>query len=37
LEEYNEYKALVEQKEKTEKIISDKDLFDSIYSNKSNI
>jgi hypothetical protein len=27
----------VEQKEKTEKIISDKDLFDSIYSNKSNI
>ena len=37
LEEYNEYKALVEQKEKTEKIISDKDLFDSIYSNKVNI
>ena len=37
LEEYNEYKALVEQKEKTEKIISDKDLFDSIFSNKVNI
>jgi len=37
LEEYNEYKELLEQKEKTEKIISDKDLFDSIYSNKSNI
>jgi len=37
LEEYNEYKELVEQKEKTEKIISDKDLFDSIYSNKVNI
>ena len=37
LEEYDEYKNLLEQKEKTEKIISDKDLFDSIYSNKVNI
>ena len=37
LEELNEYKELIEQKEKTEKITADKDLFDSIYSNKVNI
>ena len=36
LEEYDEYKNLLEQKEKTEKIIADKDLFNSIYSNKVN-
>ncbi len=34
LEELNEYQELILQKEKTEKIIYDKDLFDSIYSNK---
>ena len=34
LEELNEYQELILQKEKTEKIIADKDLFDSIYSNK---
>ena len=27
----------MEQKEKTEKIIADKDLFNSIYSNKVNV
>ena len=36
-EEMNEYQELLEQKEKTEKIISDKDLFNSIFSNKVNI
>jgi len=36
LDELNEYKELIEQKEKTEKITADKDLFDSIYSNKVN-
>jgi hypothetical protein len=37
LEEYEEYKELLEQKEQTENIIADKDLFDSIFSNKVNI
>ena len=37
LEEYNEYKELLEQKEQTGKIIADRDLFDSIFSNKVNL
>ena len=37
LEEYNEYNELLQQKEQTEKIIADKDLFDSIFSNKVNL
>ena len=37
LEEYEEYQELKKQKEKPEKIASDKDLFQSIYSNKVNI
>ena len=37
LNEYDEYKELEKQKSKTEKIINDKDLFDSIFSNKVNI
>jgi len=36
-EEYDEYKELIEQKNKIENIISDKDLFDSIFSNRVNI
>ena len=34
LEEYDEYKELLEQKIKTEQMTTDKDLFDSIFSNK---
>ena len=37
LDEYDEYKDLLEQKSKTEKITTDKDLFDSIFSNKVNL
>ena len=37
LDEYDEYKELLEQKNKTEKITTDKDLFDSIFSNKVNL
>ena len=37
LDEYDEYKDLLEQKNKTEKITTDKDLFDSIFSNKVNL
>lgn len=37
LEEYDEYKELLEQKIKTEQMTTDKDLFDSIFSNKVNI
>ena len=37
LEEFNEYKELLEQKEQTGKIIADRDLFDSIFSNKVNL
>ena len=37
LNEYDEFKELEKQKDKTEKIINDKDLFDSIFSNKVNI
>ena len=37
LEEYEEYQELKKQKEKKKKIASDKDLFQSIYSNKVNI
>ena len=37
LNEYDEFKELEKQKSKTEKIINDKDLFDSIFSNKVNI
>ena len=37
LEEYDEYKELLEQKNRTEKITTDKDLFDSIFSNKVNL
>ena len=36
LENFEEFKQLLEQKEKTEKIIEDKDLFESIFSNKVN-
>ena len=34
LEEYDEYIELLEQKIKTEQMTTDKDLFDSIFSNK---
>ena len=34
LEEYDEYKELLDQKIRTEQMITDKDLFDSIFSNK---
>ena len=34
LEEYDEYKELLEQKIRTEQMTTDKDLFDSIFSNK---
>jgi len=37
LNEYDEFKELEKQKNKTEQIINDKDLFDSIFSNKVNI
>jgi hypothetical protein len=37
LEEYDEYKELLEQKIKTEQMTTDKDLFDSIFSNKVNL
>ena len=37
LEEFDEYKELLQQKTKTEEMISDKDLFDSIFSNKVNL
>ena len=37
LDEYDEYKELLEQKNKTEKITTDKDLFDSIFSNNINL
>ena len=37
LEEYDEFKQLVEQKNKTEKLATDKDLFESIFSNKVNL
>ena len=37
LDEYDEYKELLEQKNKTEKITTDKDLFDSLFSNKVNL
>ena len=36
LEEYDEFQELKKQKEKTENIIQDKELFQSIYSNKVN-
>ena len=35
--EYDEYKELLKQKNRTEKIATDKDLFDSIFSNKVNL
>ena len=34
LEEYDEYKELLDQKIRTEQMTTDKDLFDSIFSNK---
>ena len=37
LDEYDEYKVLLKQKNKAEKITTDKDLFDSIFSNKVNL
>ena len=37
LEEYDEYQEVLKQKNKTEKITTDKDLFDSIFSNKVNL
>jgi len=37
LDDYDEYKELLEQKNKTEKITTDKELFDSIFSNKVNL
>ena len=37
LNEYDEYKRLLNQKNKVEKITTDKDLFDSIFSNKVNL
>ena len=37
LDEYEEYKVLLKQKNKAEKITTDKDLFDSIFSNKVNL
>ena len=37
IEEYDEYHSLLKQKNKTEKTITDKDLFDSIFSNKANL
>ena len=37
LDEYDEYKTVMKQKNKTEKITTDKDLFDCIFSNKVNL
>ena len=37
LDEYDEYKIVMKQKNKTEKITTDKDLFDCIFSNKVNL
>ena len=37
LEEYDEYNELLKQKNKAEKIAKDKELFDSIFSNKINL
>ena len=37
LDEYDEYKVLLKQKNKAEKITTDKNLFDSIFSNKVNL
>jgi len=37
LDEYDEYKVLLKQKNKAEKITTDEDLFDSIFSNKVNL
>ena len=37
LNEYDEYNQLLKQKNKVEKITTDKDLFDSLFSNKFNL